>query len=561
MPAPLAERFGPLRVWQLIISVAVLLLAYAIGSSVFLSACVGVLLWWIAAGPAEHALAVALPIAFRLALAIAVFHFESPVQIVDLAMRKTDAFTLFLQQDLWWARYLVAYPSILVMDHWGMRFADAFALYCAAILPMSAMVLLAVVRVWRRLDEVRAFAVGLAFAVLVAGIASQMNGRLIPALIGMGIILLAQARIISNAHVGAREGVLLCVGMILSHMTSGTGLVAFAVVVSVGVLAIWLRIDRALTLGLLWVLTALFGPLLFSDLMKNVDYYGGGVGAVVSMLDHGPGVLLRREPWAVPLALGATAVVLVGLWRVRARVLGIPRVLWPSALAIPVTSIGGLYGFSTLSMALPAVLVLFMCAVVSWTVAREAREMYPGKRLFDLIVAAIALVVFAPVILACAVVVRLTSPGPAIYAGVRAGRLERPFGQLKFRTMGVGADGGGFQTAEGDPRITRVGRWLRKTSLDELPQLVNVLRGEMSLVGPRPAAIAQLTLYTSEDRRERSKVRPGITGLAQVSGRSALSVAEAIRLDLEYVESASLRLDFEIVARTFAVITRRSGSN
>jgi lipopolysaccharide/colanic/teichoic acid biosynthesis glycosyltransferase len=187
--------------------------------------------------------------------------------------------------------------------------------------------------------------------------------------------------------------------------------------------------------------------------------------------------------------------------------------------------------------------------------------MYPGKRLFDLIVATLALVVLSPVILACALVVKLTSPGPAIYTGVRAGRLERPFGQMKFRTMGLAADRGGFQTAEGDPRITRAGRWLRKSSLDELPQLVNVLRGEMSLVGPRPAAIAQLALYTQEDRRERAKVRPGITGLAQVSGRSALPVADAVKLDIEYVHSASLRLDLDIIGRTFAVITRRSGSN
>ena len=371
--APRAGRFGPVRVWKIIISVAVLLLAYAIGPSVFLSACVGVLLWSIATGPAEHVLALALPIAFRLALAAGAFHFETPTQIVDLAERDIEPLSLFLAQDLWWPRYFVVYPSILVMDRWGMRFADAFALYCAAILPMSAMVLLAVVRVWRRLDELTALAVGLGFAVLVAAIASQMNGRLIPAHIGMGIILLAQARIISNAHVGAREGLLLCVGMVLSHMTSGTGLVAFAVVVAGSVLTVWLGIDRALTLGLLWVLTALFGPLLFSDLVKNLDYYGGGIGAVVTMLDHGPGVLLRREPWTAPLALGAGAVVLLGLWRIRARLLAIPRALWPSALAIPVTSIGGLYGFSTLSMALPAVLVLLMSAVLGWTArARSA---------------------------------------------------------------------------------------------------------------------------------------------------------------------------------------------
>ena len=187
--------------------------------------------------------------------------------------------------------------------------------------------------------------------------------------------------------------------------------------------------------------------------------------------------------------------------------------------------------------------------------------MYPGKRLFDLAIALPSLVVLSPLILACALIVRVTSPGPAIYAGTRVGRGERPFKQLKFRTMVVGADRGGFQTADADPRITRVGRWLRRTSLDELPQLLNVLRGEMSLVGPRPAAPAQLSLYTDEARRERALVRPGITGLAQVSGRSALVVDEAIKKDVEYVRTASLGLDLAIIRRTLSVVTRRSGSN
>ena len=187
--------------------------------------------------------------------------------------------------------------------------------------------------------------------------------------------------------------------------------------------------------------------------------------------------------------------------------------------------------------------------------------MYFGKRLFDLVLALIGLVVLSPFILVCALLVRLTSPGPIVYAGERIGRFERPFRQMKFRTMVSGADRAGFQTAEGDPRITRAGRFLRKTSLDELPQLVNVLRGEMSIVGPRPAAPAGLALYNDADRRERASVRPGITGLAQVSGRSALPVAEAIRRDVEYVRTASLALDIDIIKRTLAVVTRRSGSN
>jgi len=186
---------------------------------------------------------------------------------------------------------------------------------------------------------------------------------------------------------------------------------------------------------------------------------------------------------------------------------------------------------------------------------------YPGKRAFDVALALVGLIVLSPAILVCAVLVLLTSPGPIVYAGERIGRFERPFRQFKFRTMFVGADRAGFQTAEADTRITSAGRLLRKTSLDELPQLVNVLRGEMSIVGPRPAAPAGLRLYQDADRRERATVRPGITGLAQVSGRSALVVDEAVKRDLEYVRTASLGLDLEIIKRTFAVVTRRSGSN
>ena len=187
--------------------------------------------------------------------------------------------------------------------------------------------------------------------------------------------------------------------------------------------------------------------------------------------------------------------------------------------------------------------------------------MYAGKRVLDVVLAAIGLVVLSPVIIGCALAIRATSPGPVIYSGQRAGRDERPFRQMKFRTMVVGADRAGYQTASADPRITRVGRWLRRTSLDEIPQLVNVLRGEMSIVGPRPAAIPQLSLYSDADRRTRATVRPGITGLAQVSGRSALPLAEAIARDVEYVRSASLGLDLSIIRRTLAVVAGRSGTN
>jgi lipopolysaccharide/colanic/teichoic acid biosynthesis glycosyltransferase len=157
--------------------------------------------------------------------------------------------------------------------------------------------------------------------------------------------------------------------------------------------------------------------------------------------------------------------------------------------------------------------------------------------------------------------VKLTSPGPAFYVAERVGRYEQPFRQLKLRTMRVGADVGGFRTATSDARITRIGGILRVTSADELPQLWNVLRGQMSLVGPRPAHPAQLSEYTLEQRRMRARVRPGLTGLAQVSGRSSLGLAEATALDLWYAEHASIATDFLIIIRTVGIVLGRVGTN
>jgi hypothetical protein len=370
-PPVVATTFGPVRVGHLLGFAIVLVAAYLVGPQVLLTACAGVLLWVLATSPAERALALVLPIAFRLAFALGAFAFEPPVQIVDLGHRGVNPFTLFLDQDLWWARYLVAYPSIAVMDQWGMRFADAFALYCTALLPITATVLLASVRTSRRLDERAAFLVGLGFAVVVAAIATQMNGRLIPAHIGMGVIVLAQARIVAARAVGMREGVMLVVGLVLSHMTSGTGLVAYAVVIACGALIMAIGIDRLRMAALLWFLSAMFAPLLYRDLLKNLDFYGGGPAAIVTMLDHGPGTFLRRMPIVIPLALAAVGVVLAVLWRLRRRLLAIPRPLWPAVVAIPVTSVGGLYGYSTLSMGLPVLLLLAMTAVLSWSDRRH----------------------------------------------------------------------------------------------------------------------------------------------------------------------------------------------
>ncbi|TMG37646.1 MAG: hypothetical protein E6H88_06155 [Chloroflexi bacterium] len=183
------------------------------------------------------------------------------------------------------------------------------------------------------------------------------------------------------------------------------------------------------------------------------------------------------------------------------------------------------------------------------------------KRALDLVLGAAALVVAAPIIAVCAMAVKLGSPGPAFYAADRIGRGERTFRQYKLRTMRVGADAAGFRTATGDPRITPIGRFLRATSLDELPQLWNVLRGDMGLVGPRPAAPAQLGDYTAEQRRIRASVRPGITGLAQVSGRSSLGNEDSVAFDLWYATHASVGTDLRILVRTAGAVLGRKGTN
>lgn len=182
------------------------------------------------------------------------------------------------------------------------------------------------------------------------------------------------------------------------------------------------------------------------------------------------------------------------------------------------------------------------------------------KRIFDIVVSAIALIVLAPVLAIIAVLVRASSPGPIIYPSVRLGRHGSRLEMLKFRTMVVDAPDlrnpdGSTYNAPHDPRVTKVGAWLRRTSLDELPQLWNVLKGEMSLVGPRPELFDQQAFYTPEDFR-RLDVKPGITGLAQVRGRNAASWADRRRLDLEYVDSHSFLRDLLILARTIPGVLR-----
>lgn len=174
--------------------------------------------------------------------------------------------------------------------------------------------------------------------------------------------------------------------------------------------------------------------------------------------------------------------------------------------------------------------------------------------------AAVGLVLLSPLLIAAIIAIRLSGSGPAIYRQQRVGRGERPFELLKLRTMAAGSDPVGVGTAVGgdDPRITGVGRLLRRSSLDELPNLVNVIRGEMALVGPRPTIPAHLEHYAPHQHR-RHAVPPGMTGWAQVNGRVGVRWGERIELDLDYVENRSPGLDLRILARTVKQVLTGEG--
>lgn len=180
------------------------------------------------------------------------------------------------------------------------------------------------------------------------------------------------------------------------------------------------------------------------------------------------------------------------------------------------------------------------------------------KRVTDLACAGLGLLFLAPIFLVIGLLIRLGSSGPVFFRQERAGKRGIPFRIFKFRTMYV-APGPrrGYQSAD-DPRITRVGRWLRRLSLDELPQLINVVRGEMSLIGPRPALLHHIERYDVRQRR-RLDVRPGITGWAQVNGRNTLSWEEKIDFDVWYVDHRTLWLDLRILLRTAGAVLDQSG--
>lgn len=178
----------------------------------------------------------------------------------------------------------------------------------------------------------------------------------------------------------------------------------------------------------------------------------------------------------------------------------------------------------------------------------------------DRLLAALGLLVLSPLILAAAIWIKLDSRGPVIYRQLRVGQGERPFEMLKLRTMREGSDPVGVGTAvlAGDPRVTRSGRFLRRTSLDEVPNLVNVLRGEMAIVGPRPALAAHVDHFSLAEHR-RFDVLPGITGWAQVQGRAGIPWEERVELDAWYADHRSAWLDLRILAKTLRLVITGHG--
>jgi len=182
------------------------------------------------------------------------------------------------------------------------------------------------------------------------------------------------------------------------------------------------------------------------------------------------------------------------------------------------------------------------------------------KRLLDIFLSLSMLAVLSPLWLTLAVLIKLTSPGAVIFKQKRLGQFGKIFWMYKFRTMVTGAEyqGSGMFLEENDPRVTPLGKWLRQTSLDEIPQLINVLKGEMSIVGPRPAPLHHLSIYNERQKR-RLLMKPGITGWAQVKGRNEIFWPERIEYDLWYLEHYFFFLDLKIILLTLALVFSRKG--
>ena len=238
-------------------------------------------------------------------------------------------------------------------------------------------------------------------------------------------------------------------------------------------------------------------------------------------------------------------------------------------VGVPITLLSDLFGDV---LPPPRVTRFNSLTALSFEPVHHSRSKLAIKRLIDVVGAACLLALFAPVIGVAALIIRRTSPGSPIYRHTRCGRNGRPFEMLKLRTMSVDAedlkedlaalnemDGPVFKIYD-DPRVTPVGRVLRRWSIDELPQLWNVFRGDMSLVGPRPPIPDEVDQYATSERR-RLSMRPGITCLWQVNGRNAIGFADWVKLDVEYIDNWSLILDLEILAKTLPAVIKKTGAS
>ncbi|QDV49959.1 sugar transferase [Gimesia fumaroli] len=203
-----------------------------------------------------------------------------------------------------------------------------------------------------------------------------------------------------------------------------------------------------------------------------------------------------------------------------------------------------------------------LLAPVSGSADATENSEYFLKRPLDLLLSGFALIVLSPVFLMIAFLIKASSPGPVFFRQKRLGVNEAPFEILKFRSMRSDPEGAGPQfTSANDSRITGIGKLIRKTSLDELPQLINIFRGEMSLIGPRPYVGFELADTLQFKRELRASVRPGVSGLAQVSGRSQLTQDAVIEYDIDYVKKCSLKLDWQILLQTVRKVLSCEGTN
>jgi hypothetical protein len=346
------------------VALLALLLAVLVGPDATFVAVSVLAMLLLARSDVERAAAIALPVVARLTLAVGFFHFAPPDQVIDLAARDVSVFALVLQNDIWWPRYLFTYPAVAAMDVWGLRFDYSFGLYCAAILPFEVLVLYrAGEAALKGLRTGHISRVPLIFmlATLIFGLGSLMNGRLIPAQIGLATLLCAQTTVATRRRFGADTWGLTALGLTMSQMSSGTGIVAYAQVVC-GLLVVAVVTRRAVwsVIGGLALLSGIAGPFLLRSLEKNITFFGGGLDAIPGLLHHGVGGFLIDRPALLFVAVVALVVALVWfrvvLWPRLFRRL--PAIYLPAIIAILLALGGGLFGYSTLTMIFPPVFLL-----------------------------------------------------------------------------------------------------------------------------------------------------------------------------------------------------------